>query len=125
MCSIVCVNSILLVVISIFVVESIVVITKAKSEISAFVLDGQCVLKKCMGSVLVLILHTAVCFFVVAICVFFVTSFKVIFFLLKFADINDSHRVSGGSLNRVKGLDPVGCGLGLRGIESGFEDSAL
>lgn len=50
-----------------------------------------------------LILHIAVCFFVVAICAFFVTSFKAIFFFLKFADVNDSHRVSGGSLNRVRG----------------------
>lgn len=72
-----------------------------------------------------LILHIAVCFFVVAICAFFVTSFKAIFFFLKFADVNDSHRVSGGSLNRVRGLDPIGSGLGLRGIEGGFEDSAL
>lgn len=44
MYSIVCAKDVLLVVISIFVVESIVVMIRAKSEISAFVLDGQYVL---------------------------------------------------------------------------------
>src|SRR5260364_462368 len=63
-CSIVCAKGMLLVMIFIFVVESVVVIIKARSEISAFILDGQYWLWQRRRSVLVLILHVAVCFFV-------------------------------------------------------------
>ena len=75
---------------------------------------------------MVLILHIAVCFFVWAISSFFVASCIVIFFFLKFAEVNDSHKVSGGSLNRDNGLDTVGISFVSWEVRGGrSDDSAL